>query len=64
MAGKADWSLANRLRARALMATAAITLLMSAVVALESQVTAAEAEVATKTHQVHVLEGKLREVRK
>ncbi|MGA1341918.1 MAG: sensor histidine kinase [Hyphomonas sp.] len=34
MAGKADWSLANRLRARALMATAAITLLLSTVVAV------------------------------
>jgi signal transduction histidine kinase len=34
MAGKADWSLANRLRTRALMATAVITLLLSAVVAL------------------------------
>lgn len=34
MAGKAEWSLANRLRARALMATAVITLLLSAVVAL------------------------------
>lgn len=33
MASKADWSLTNRLRARALMATAVITLLLSAVVA-------------------------------
>jgi len=33
MAVKPDWSLGNRLRARALMATAAITLLLSAVVA-------------------------------
>lgn len=34
MEGRADWSLANRLRARALMATAVITLLLSAVVAI------------------------------
>lgn len=34
MKDRTDWSLANRLRARALLATAAITLLLSAVVAL------------------------------
>jgi len=40
----------------------ALTAKERAVVALESQVASAEAEAALKTHQLHALEGKLREV--